>query len=180
MHALNLRLFQWMAAGFQPHPALLGPASLIASGGPWICIAIMGWIAWRQPRHRGFVMAALVVAGITSLLSHGLSTALHVSRPFVVGLGPAYVAHSNSGSMPSTHASVMFAVALLFLLRPGLRRYGIAMFALAAFTGWARIYVGVHFPADIGAGLLLACAVAGVFILLRRLLARLGTSGGVS
>ncbi len=36
------------------------------------------------------------------------------------------------------------------------------MIASAAITGWARVYVGVHFPLDIAAGLLVAVAVTGV------------------
>ena len=101
------------------------------------------------------------------MISHGIAASLQMPRPFMMGLSPTYVAHDGSGSMPSAHAAVMFAVALLFLLRPGLRRPGVAIFALAVCTGWARIHIGIHFPADIVAGLLLACGLAGVFMLLR-------------
>lgn len=168
MHALNLRLFEWIAAGAQPDPWLLWVTTRIAAGGPWVCIAIMGWVAWRQPRHRGFTMAVLVAAGVASLASHAIASALQMPRPFALGLSPAHLAHGASGSLPSTHAAVMFTVALPFMLRPGLLRYGVALFALALATGWARIHVGVHFPADIAAGLLLAVAVTGVFVLLQR------------
>ena len=173
MHALNLQIFEWMAAGAQPRPWVLWVALRVAAGGPWVCIALMGWVAWRRPRHRGFVMATLFAAGAVSLLSHGIASALQTPRPFVMGLSPAHLAHGASGSLPSTHASVMFTVALLFMLRAGLLRHGIAMFVLAAATGWARVYVGVHFPADIAAGLLLGIAVAGVSFPMLRLAARM-------
>ena len=173
MQALNLRLFEWIAAGVHPSPWLLWAATRIAAGGPWVCVALIGWVAWRQPRHRGFVMAVLLAAGATSLVSHGIASALQMPRPFTMGLSPAHLAHGASGSLPSTHAAVMFTVALLFMLRTGLRRYGIALFALAAATGWARIYVGVHFPADIAAGLMLGAVMASIFMLTQRLVARM-------
>ena len=167
MRDFNLRLFQWIAAGFDPHPALLIPASLIATGSPWLCLAVISWVVWRQPRQRAFLITILVAAGVTSMISHWIAASLHMPRPFMMGLSPTYVEHGGSGSMPSTHAAVMFTVSLLFLLRAGLRQPGIAIFAIAALTGWARIYIGIHFPADIAAGLLLACGLTGVAMLLR-------------
>jgi undecaprenyl-diphosphatase len=62
--------------------------------------------------------------------------------------------------MPSTHASVMFTVALCFLYRPRLRAIGWLLVGLALMTGWARVYVGVHFPLDVAAGLGLGAALA--------------------
>jgi len=96
----------------------------------------------------------------------------------MLGLSPNYIAHGSRGSLPSAHATVMFTVALLCLLRPVLREVGAAIFAVAALTGWARIYVGAHFPADIAAGLLLAFVLAtlfaGLVAGLHRLMARRG------
>ena len=57
--------------------------------------------------------------------------------------------------------------ALAFLLRPRLRALGVPLLALAAATGWARIYVGVHFPLDIIAGLLLAGVIAAALALVQ-------------
>jgi undecaprenyl-diphosphatase len=44
-----------------------------------------------------------------------------------------------------------------------LRTLGLAVFAIALVTGWARIYVGVHFPFDIAAGLALAVVITALF-----------------
>jgi len=168
MKALNFALFQWMAAGHEPTPWLLFLASAVALVGPWVCMGLMGWVAWRRPAERGHVMASLAFAAAAGLLAHAIAAALDVPRPFMLGLSPAYIAHGARGSLPSSHASVMFTVALVFLLRPRLRDLGIAIAAIAAVTGWARIYVGVHFPADIAAGLLLAVGLAGVFVGVRQ------------
>lgn len=65
----------------------------------------------------------------------------------MLGLSPAYIAQGARGALPSAQAAVMFTGALA---------------AVAAGTAWARIHVGVHFPRDIAAGMLLACVIAGV------------------
>ncbi|MBT2320813.1 phosphatase PAP2 family protein [Variovorax paradoxus] len=169
MKTLNFALFQWMAAGFEPSPWLLPLASAIAVAGAWAGMALMGGAAWRRPSERGYVMAALAFAAATAMVAHAIAAALNLPRPFMLGLSPAYIAHGARGSLPSAHASVMFTVALVFLLRARLRDLGIGVAALAVITGWARVYVGVHFPADIAAGLLLAVVMMGIFAGLQRL-----------
>lgn len=167
MQALNLSLFQAIAAGHDPNAALLWLARLIADGGGvWLCVAVVAWAAWKRPSQRAYLLAALFACGAASLLAHWLAQLIQMPRPFVVGLSPAYIDHGARGSMPSAHASVMFTVALILCLRRPLRAAGLGLFVLALITGWARIYVGVHFPLDVAGGLLLAAAVAGVFALL--------------
>lgn len=161
MNALNLSLFHWLTAGSQPTPWVLSVAIAFALWGSWLCAGIMAVALWRQRADRAYLCVVAAMAGVTSLTAHAIATALNVSRPFMQGLAPAYIEHAGRGSLPSTHAAVMFMVAVAFLLRPGLRRLSVPLLALAAVTGWARVYVGVHFPVDIVAGLLLGAVVAG-------------------
>jgi undecaprenyl-diphosphatase len=159
---LNIALFEWIGAGYAPDPQTLWFASTVANRASWLCMALMGWAAWRRPAQRAYVMAILVAAAAAALLAHGLADAIDMPRPFVLGLSPAHIAHGARGSLPSAHACVMFTVALGFLMRPALRDIGLLIAAIALLTGWARIYVGVHFPFDIVAGLGLACVMAAL------------------
>lgn len=168
MNALNLALFQWLAAGSQPTPWVLSVASAFALWGAWLGAAVLVMALWRHRADRAWLCVVAAAAGLASLLSHAIALQLDVPRPFVLGLAPAYIAHAGRGSLPSTHATVMFMVALAFLLRPSLRRPGLLLLALAAATGWARVYVGVHFPLDIVAGLLLGAVIAGALAIGRR------------
>lgn len=161
MNALNLALFQWINAGSQPTHGVLVLARGFALWAAWLSAGIVAVTLWRQRGERAYLFTVAAAAGATSLVSHAIAMVLNVPRPFVQGLAPAYISHAASGSLPSTHAAVMFMVALAFLLRPGLRGLGMVLLALAAATGWARIYVGVHFPIDIAAGFLLGSAIAG-------------------
>lgn len=165
-------LFLWMAAGASPAPWALSIASAIARQGPWACAAWLGAAAWCRPRERGYLLALLAMAGAASFLSHGLADWIALPRPSAVGLGAAHIAHGASPALPSTHATVMFFVALGLAARPGLRRWAPVAALLALATVWARVYVGIHFPSDIVAGLALALGVQGIFAGLQWLAAR--------
>lgn len=161
--SLNWQLFEGMVAGPQTNGTMLWLVSLVAIYGPWAAVALAAWAAWRQPRDRLFILAALVMAGVVSLVAHQLAAMVELPRPFMVGLGHNILGHGARSGMPSAHASVMFAVAFVFLLRRSLRRTSALLFVVAGTTAWARVYVGAHFPLDIVGGVVLGAASAVVF-----------------
>lgn len=161
MNAFNVALLHWIAAGDDPNSWALLAGCAMAVWGGWACGATLIWAGWNKPSQRIYLLAVVAGAAIASLLSHVLASALNVQRPFVLGLAPGYIVHSASGSLPSTHATVMFFIAAALVLRGELRRVGWGLFVLAALTGWSRVYVGVHFPMDIAAGMLFGLFLAG-------------------
>lgn len=164
----NIALFQAIAAGHTPDSEILWIASNVAESASWLCVALMGWVAWRRPSQRVYAMVTLLAAASAAMLAHALADAIAMPRPFMVGLSPAHIEHGARGSLPSAHASVMFTIGLLFCLRASIRKIGLVIVAIAVLTGWARIYVGVHFPLDIAAGLMLAGGIAAAFWVLRQ------------
>jgi len=159
----DVSLFLWMAGGPSPTRWVLALAVAAANAGPWLCAAVMAWAAWRRPRERGYLLALLAMAGLTTLVTHAIADRIGLPRPFVLGLSPAHIAHGASAALPSTHAAVMGLVTLGFLLRPSLRRWAALLGLVTLATGWGRVYVGVHFPSDIAAGFMLAAVMLGVF-----------------
>lgn len=167
MRDLNFGLFEWMAAGFQPTPWLLVIACWVAAYGAWAQGLTVIYSGFRQPSQRLHLIVMLLLACLTSVLSQAISGALDLPRPFAIGMSPNYLAHGARGGLPSTHMSVMSLVALGCLLRPGLRMTGAVLLALAFATAWGRIYAGAHFPADVGAGMLLGGGVWAIYAGLR-------------
>lgn len=160
MNTLNLVLFDWMSAGFAPHPALLRIAALLAEGSTWLCAVLIVGAAWMQPAVRTRLALILVVAGLASLLSREIAAVLAMPRPFMLGLSPLHIPHDARPGLPSTHASVMFTVAFMLLADRRLRTIGWAVLAMAMLTAVSRVYVGVHFPLDVAAGAVLGGCIA--------------------
>ena len=169
---LNIALFRVLGAGYQPDAHFLWLAGIVAEDSAWLCVALMAWAAWRHPAQRFHVLGALLAAAVASALAHVLAEAIAMPRPFVMGLSPAHIEHGVRGSLPSAHATVMFTIGLVFCLRAALRKTGLAILGVAFVTGLARVYVGVHFPLDVIAGLLLAGLITAVFWGLAQLVRR--------
>ena len=160
MSELNATLFGIFGGGFDPHPGALRLAMALAVGTTWASAALLLATVWLRPALRIRIVLVLLVAGLASLLSRELAAAIAMPRPFMVGLSPLHLEHGMRPGLPSTHATVMFTVAFMLAFDRRLRTIGMAVLAMAALTGWARVYVGVHFPIDIGAGALLGLCIA--------------------
>ena len=74
---------------------------------------------------------------------------------------------AHGSSYPSSHTTVAFAVviaAIPYLPRPGVP----VALAYAALVGWSRVYLGVHYPLDVLAGMGLGLVVGGAALLVAR------------
>lgn len=169
METLNVRLFKLIAAGHSVDPPLLEFASQVSLLSGWACLAVLGWAVWRRPGAASHVVVALIIGAAISIIARSIAAALEFPRPFMVGLSPLHLPHGARPGLPSTHASVMFTLAFLLLMRPPLRTAGWLLAGLAALTSWSRIYLGLHFPQDIAAGMLLAALVTAGVLLAERL-----------
>jgi undecaprenyl-diphosphatase len=109
-------------------------------------------------RGRLIVLCAVVLV----LCADGGATAL---RNLFQRVRPCQALHevrllvgcSESFSFPSNHATNSFALAAFFAVH--YRRLAVPLFVLAATVGYSRIYVGVHYPADVLAGAVLGTVV---------------------
>lgn len=84
-----------------------------------------------------------------------------------MGLGHQYMAHVPEASFPSDHATLLFGLALPLLPAAASRLWGVIFLLLALGTAWARVYLGVHFPADMLGGLAVAVVAWALVAALR-------------
>lgn len=110
----------------------------------------------RRPAITLWVAGTVYVAdGIDALVK----LAVDRPRPFEVGKGTEPLLHGVIGSsFPSGHAATSFAGAVV--LTRFLPEAAPVLFALAAAVAFSRVYVGVHYPADVIAGAVLGALVA--------------------
>lgn len=114
----------------------------------------------RISSKRGAVTA--VLGAVTAVGISQLVTALvDRTRPFVADpLVQVFVHHGPDRSFPSDSATAAFAIATALLIyKP---RLGWVALALAVAWGIGRIAVGMHYPTDILAGIVLGAAVAAL------------------
>jgi undecaprenyl-diphosphatase len=118
-------------------------------------------LAQREVRP---VLLAAITLVLTLALGH-LAGALHPEqRPFQTHHVHQIIGHANGQSFPSDHATKAFGIALITMAFLS-RRWGVAMFLVAVLIGFARVYVGVHYPGDIAGGLLVALIAVGAVVL---------------
>ncbi len=111
-----------------------------------------------KPEHE--VKCAAFYAGMTAvvglLINFIISLFYFHPRPFVEGLGRNLVQHAPDSSFPSDHTTFMLAIATALAVERSTRPVGVALYLLGLWGGISRIYIGVHFPLDILAALLVA------------------------
>lgn len=171
MTALDARIY--LAINEAPHhhalDSLAWALSLVTTGGwIWIIASLVAHLL-RVPRSwlavKRLVPSVLVA---TWLVEHPIKSFFRRRRPFarivealVIGKKP------GSWSFPSGHTAASFASA--WILSTVWPRGAPVFFGAAGLVGMSRIYVGAHYPGDVGSG-----AILGVLLseLIRRLLGR--------
>jgi len=133
-----------------------------SSGLVWLLIAALAAFHWRRGSIFLWVLAADVIADVTS---YWLRVAVGRDRPAVRFPEPHALVHvPNSPSLPSGHSATSFACAAMLAWLTPLPK--VPLFALATLIAFSRVYNGVHYPLDVIAGAALGLAVATALRLL--------------
>lgn len=131
----------------------------------FVLVALAG-LLWFAARPGGPLRPKLAAASAAASAAVGLGLNVllgqlwYHSRPFV---GHPHrtlllVHHGADNSFPSDHASVAFAIA--FAVVVFYRRLGLVLLVGAAAVAVDRMFVGVHYPVDVAASVLVGLAAA--------------------
>jgi undecaprenyl-diphosphatase len=134
----------------------------------WAIFVLVGvagaiWFMARpggSSRSKFAALSAASSAGLALLVNVLLGRLWFHDRPFVDHPRATLllVQHGADNSFPSDHASVAFAVAFAVLVFH--RRLGALLLLGAAAVALDRIFVGVHYPVDVGTSLLVGLGSA--------------------
>jgi len=102
---------------------------------------------------------ALVVLIISQAIVHSLKKILSRERPYkIIEHLNTFGINMKDYSFPSGHTTASFSIATTIALN--IPRLTIIVFTLAMIVGISRIYLGVHYPTDVVAGILLGIGTA--------------------
>ena len=160
---LNREALQFLAAS-----SSLGGVPLLAA------FALAQWLIYLVPaalvllwifgdrQDRGAAVAAAASGVLGLLLAGSVSTLWFHPRPFMVDAVRNYLGHPPDSSFPSDHATLFFALGVALLLRrpPSCPWLGTGFMLGGLAVGWARIFLGAHYPLDIAGAALIGAAAA--------------------
>lgn len=139
--------------------------------GFWKCITMLGDSGWfwivlsivlmipRQTRWIGITsLTALVIGALITNVT--LKNLVARTRPYeVIEELLLLIEKQSDFSFPSGHTCASFAAAgVYWRMMP--KKYGIPLMILAALIAFSRLYVGVHYPSDVLAGLVIGLFAA--------------------
>jgi undecaprenyl-diphosphatase len=118
----------------------------------WIAVSLL-LLCFRKTRKAGVLALAAMLLG---LLINNLILKNLFARPrpwlTVEGLVPL-LEPPDPNSFPSGHTCSSFAAAGIWLRTLPRRYMGVIALGAAALMGYSRLYVGVHYPSDVLAGM---------------------------
>ena len=164
----NTDLFLLVNAPASPGGAMLLAAEALAASPALLAPVLLAclWV-WGHANRRPALLAVAAGLFVGQAVNMLLGAFWYEPRPFMAGVGHTWIAHVADNSFPSDHATLAWSLGLGMVLTGASRRWGIIACLLGIATGWARVYLGVHFPVDVlmsaPAGLL-AAAVAHLIV----------------
>lgn len=124
-------------------------------------VALAWWVYVKRGRAVKVILAMALAVGLSDAFAYRfIKPLVHRSRPTEAGIAMTLRTHRpGSYGFPSNHACNTFAgAAVLGAAEPHLLYPAM----LAAFlVSYSRVYVGVHFPADVAAGAFLGLLIGG-------------------
>lgn len=123
-------------------------------GALWLALGAAGMAL--DPARRSRWQRATAAVGLTYAANQAIKLAVRRPRPQLADLPPLTETPTQL-SFPSAHAATSFAAARAFA---GLVPAGPLQIAAAAMAA-SRLYLGVHYPSDIVAGVVLGTAIGG-------------------
>ncbi len=159
----NLHLFEvpWILI-LQKHTDWMLPLRAVSYLGAEVFYLILPALFLGLNRRQGVRFIALFV--LCNTVSNALKLGFHWPRPDwvdsrIISLSPI----GSSYAMPSGHAMLSTALWLHLALEFRRKWSVAAAIILIFFVGLSRVYLGVHFPSDVIAGLSVGLVLLGVF-----------------
>jgi|UniRef100_UPI000D3D8B45 undecaprenyl-diphosphatase len=159
MQDLDFAVFRALNAGATVPAGALRFAEFASDLLPALLMLSIGVCALFSRRWRYALFTALASLLAVWLLVNLIRTVAPIPRPAFYGLGIQWVPQGVRPGFPSLHAAGAFAAAFSLWCLPA-RAPMLAALLVAAVVAWSRVFLGLHFPSDILAALMLGALVS--------------------
>lgn len=152
----------WVGSAFNAIEQASIPFMVVATVALWLFARPGGNRKWKLAATAALASAA-VALGVNRLIS---SLIWHRDRPYQTHSIAHPWSSSHDASFPSDHCSASFAIAFAVLVFDPLA--GAIFLVFAAVIAAGRLFIGAHYPGDVGAGFLVGLVSALVVARLLR------------
>jgi undecaprenyl-diphosphatase len=156
IYSLSLH-HHWLGTLFSDIEKASIPFMIVVTAALWLFDRPGGAHRWKVVAGSAFTAAALAV--LVNLVVHALWKR---PRPYEAHSISHPWSSSTDASFPSDHASASFAIAFTVLAFD--LPVGIAFLVAAAIIAVGRLFIGAHYPGDVGASLIVAAVAAFVVV----------------
>jgi undecaprenyl-diphosphatase len=161
----ELKFMEW-ANGWWSSPILDHSVPWLTYLGSHFAVIAFILLTWIETKQKKVLRHLLFLYAIQSGILYSLKFLIQRERPLFslvmaskLSTGPGEVLDP---SFPSAHS--VFAFMMATLLANRFPRYRVIFFIAAAFMGWTRIYLCLHYPTDVIAGALLGYGITKLFL----------------
>ncbi len=132
----------------------------------WLLLSILLFVR-EERRDHWFFLPVVAAAGISMLVTDVLLKNYFTRNRPPLDLGTIQVASVNGYSFPSGHATFAWALAVVLAhIEPRAKYF---FYILAGLISLSRIYLGVHYPADVVAGSFIGAGIGLLALWIERL-----------
>lgn len=176
MNALNLfeaNIVLWiqenLRVGFL-NPVMQGITHLGDGGIFWIILSVL-LLLFKKTRKVGLCCALALIFDLL-VVNIAIKPLVARIRPYAILNEITILTHQpGDHSFPSGHSAGSFACAWAFF-RAYKKKWGVPALVLASLVSLSRLYVGVHYPTDVIAGICIGIAMAELAMLICRAIAK--------
>lgn len=149
-------------------------------GAPFSAFVLFALLFFGDNTFKNIGIEIFISLSISQVIVHSLKILLSRERPYnILEQLNTFGINLKDYSFPSGHSAASFSIATTLALN--IPKISVVVFTIAIIIGISRIYLGVHYPTDVAAGIIIGFLTSlFVYLYLASFIYKLGESFGIN